>query len=190
MTLFSGMLFLHVASALGIFAALSLEAVVLRHLRRALTAQETRAALDFAPGLPAFFGVSAIAALLTGVYLAMQTPTWPQAWFRISMIALVLIAPLGAISGRKMKSIRALSAAERASSEALMRSAQNPVFRFSLNLRIALVLAIVFLMTAKPGPTQSLAVTTGFLLAGIALAGFFGRKNPALPIARIEAKQG
>lgn len=187
MTFFSGMLFLHVASALGIFAALSLEAMVLYHLRRAAMAQEARSALDFAPRLAAFFGVSAIVALLTGVYLAMQMSAWPQAWFRISMIALVLIVPLGAVSGRKMRSVRALSAVDRAS-EALVRSAQEPVLRFSLSLRMALVLAIVFLMTARPGPTQSLAAGAAFLIIGIAWPALTGRKSPAIPVARIEAR--
>lgn len=187
MTLFSGMLFFHIASALGIFASLSLEAVVLYHLRRAATAREARSALNFAPRLAAFFGVSAIVALLTGVYLAMQTSAWPRAWFRISMIALVLMVPPGAVSGRRMKSVRALSAVDRAS-EALVRSAQDPVLRFSLSLRIALVLAIVFLMTARPEPAQSLTVTAAFVLIGIGWAALKGRRSPAVPVARIEAR--
>ena len=80
MTFFSGVLFLHVASALGIFAALSLEALVLYHLRRAASAREARASLDLAPGVSIFFAASASLMLLTGVYLAVQTSAWPGAY--------------------------------------------------------------------------------------------------------------
>lgn len=178
MTLFSGMVFLHVVSALGIFAALSLEVVVLYHLRRAASGQEAGAALDLAPGLPAIFGASGLVAVLTGVYLTLQTSAW-QPWLKIAMVALVVMAPLGAISGRKMRTIRRLAASEETTDFELARSLQDGFLAFSLNCRMALVLGIVLLMTAKPEFRESIGAALAALVLGLASTVLFWRGAPA-----------
>ena len=178
MTIFSGMVFLHVVSALGIFAALSLEVVVLYHMRRAATAQEAGAGLDLAPGLPAIFGVSALVALLTGVYLTVQTSAWPQPWLKIAMIALVLMVPFGAVSGRKMRAIRRLSISRDAVSSELPSKLQDGFLTISLNCRLALVLGIVLLMTAKPELRESIGAALAALVLGLASTVLFWRGAP------------
>jgi heme-degrading monooxygenase HmoA len=52
MTTYSIILFLHVASALGLFASLSFELLSLFHLRRASDLPEVRQWIDPVPGLP------------------------------------------------------------------------------------------------------------------------------------------
>src|SRR5215472_1982710 len=133
MTIFSGILFLHVVSALAIVSALSLEALVLYHLRRAADAREASTSIDLAPGLPAIFVASAVVLLLTGGYLTVQMSAWSQAWLKISMAALVLVGPFGALSGRRMRAIRRMSASGRVSGADLIRRLQDPIFTFSIN---------------------------------------------------------
>jgi hypothetical protein len=183
MTFFSGVLFLHVASALGIFAALSLEALVLYHLRRAASAREARASLDLAPGVSILFGASAVLMLLTGVYLTVQMSAWPQSWLKIAMVALFLMAPLGAVSGRRMRLIRRISVSEEPNSFEPIRRLQDPVLTFSLSCRMALVLGIVLLMTAKPELRESIGVCLMSVVLGFASAVLFWRGAPA-PAAR------
>jgi hypothetical protein len=183
MTFFSGVLFLHVASALGIFTALSLEVLVLYHLRRAASAREARASLDLAPGVSIFFAASASLMLLTGVYLAVQTSAWPQSWLKIAMVALFLMAPLGAVSGRRMRLIRRISGSEEPNGSELTRRLQDPALTFSLSCRMALVLGIVLLMSAKPELRESIGVCLMSLVLGFASTPLFWRGAPA-PAAR------
>lgn len=179
MTLFSGIVFLHVVSALGIFAALSLEILVLYHLRRASSGQEARASLDLVPGSSPFFAASGVIALLTGVYLTLQTSAWPQPWLKIAMVALALMVPLGAVSGRKMRAIRRLAALEGRDDSELARRLQDGVLTISVNCRMALVLGIVLLMTAKPELRESIGVALMSLVLGLASAVVFWRGAPA-----------
>jgi hypothetical protein len=179
MTIFSGMLSLHIVAALGIFSALSLEALMLFHLRRAGSARESRVWIDLVPGLPAIFGGSAVVVLLTGAYLTARTATWPQAWLKIAIGALVLMAPFGAVSGRRMRTIRSLSASEHGNQAELIRKLQDPVLKFSLSVRMALVLGIVLLMTAKPELRESLGIFASSLLLGFAWTALFWRDAPS-----------
>src|ERR1700676_2050207 len=91
MTLYSTVLFVHVVSALGIFAALSLEAAALVRLRRATTASEARLWMEFAPGLPALAIGSLVFLLLSGIFIATQMSGWTLAWPRVALGALILI---------------------------------------------------------------------------------------------------
>src|SRR5579863_7156292 len=111
MTMYSAVLFVHVVSAMGIFAALSLEAVGLFRLRKATSASEARLWLEFAPGLPALTIASFVFMLLSGIFIATQSSEWMLAWLRVALGALLLIAPLGAITGRRMRAIRKACAA-------------------------------------------------------------------------------
>jgi hypothetical protein len=179
MTLFSGMLFLHVAAALGIFTALGLESLQLFHLRRAGSAREAGVWVSLVPGLPAMFGASAAVMLLTGVYLAVQMSAWPQAWLKVTMAGLVLMVPFGAVSGRKMRAMRNVIAVAEPDEISLFRRLQDPVLKFSLGIRIALVLGIVLLMTAKPELRESMGVIAASLLLGFASALLFWRGAPS-----------
>ena len=188
MTLFSGMLFLHVAAALGIFTALCLEALQLFHLRRAGSAREAGVWLSLVPSLPAMFGASAAVMFLTGVYLAVQMSAWPAAWIKVTMAELALMAPFGAVSGRKMRSMRNAILSDEPDEIGVFRRLQDPVLKFSLSIRIALVLGIVLLMTAKPELRESMGVIAASLLFGFASALLFWRGAPS-PAVRAGSRE-
>jgi amino acid transporter len=188
-TLYSIVLFSHVVSALGIFVALSFEAVTLLHLRRAANSSEARLWFELAPGLPALGIASLVVMLLSGIFMTTQMSGWTLAWPRVSMLALVLIAPLGAITGRKMRAIRLACAARNPNESDLLGKLRDPFLKYSMNIRTSLVLGIVLLMTAKPGLRESVGIIFVFAILGIVSAGLFWRQDIASPIARAESRQ-
>jgi hypothetical protein len=105
-TLYSFVLFAHVISALGISAALGLEAVTLMHLRSATTASEASGWSELAPGLPILAIGSLVLLLLSGIFMTTQISGWSLPWPRAAVAALILIAPLAAATARRMRAIR------------------------------------------------------------------------------------
>jgi hypothetical protein len=188
MTLYSAVLFVHVTSALGVFATLCLEAVGLIHLRRATTASEARQWMEFAPGLSALTAGSFVLMLLSGIFMATESSEWTLAWVRVAMGALLLIGPLGAVTGRRMRVIRNACAANERNGSDLIAKLRDPFLKFSMNIRIAVVLGIVLLMTAKPELRQSLGIVVSAVFLGFVSTVFWGR-DAASPIARAESRQ-
>jgi hypothetical protein len=189
MTLYSVVLFVHVVSALGIFAALTLEAVGLIRLRRATTASEARLWLEFVPGLPALAIGSLVFLLLSGIFMTAQMSGWMLAWPRVAMGALILIGPLGAVTGRRMRVIRVACAANKPNESDIVGKLRDPFLKFSMNTRIALVLGIVLLMTAKPELRQSLGIVVSSVLLGFVSTILFWRRDTSSSIARAESRQ-
>ena len=188
MTLYSVVLFVHVVSALGVFAALSLEAASLINLRRATTASEARLWLEFAPGLPALTAVSFLLLLLSGIFMTTESSEWMLAWVRVAMGALLLLGPLGAVTGRKMRAIRNACVANDRNVSDLIAKLRDPFLKFSMNIRIVVVLGIVLLMTAKPELRESLGIIVSSVFLGF-VSTVFWRRDTASPIARAESRQ-
>jgi hypothetical protein len=181
MTVYSVVLFVHVVSALVLAAAMRLEALTLIHLRKATTAAEARFVMDLAPGFPVAAMASLVVLLLSGGYMTLQESAMGLAWPRVALTALILIGPLGAVSGRKMRTIRRLSAAGQSAGSELVKKLQDPFLKFSMIVRVALVLAIVLLMTAKPALQESLVAVGGFGIVGIAAGLLFSRRGMGSP---------
>jgi hypothetical protein len=187
MTLYSVVLFVHVVSALGIFAALSLEAVSLLHLRRSTTSGDARVWIELAPALPVLGIGSFVFMLLSGIFMTTQSSEWTLAWPRVALGALILIAPLGAVTGRRMRVIRADCAVNKPNESDLVAKLRDPFLKFSMNIRIALVLGIVLLMTAKPELRESLGIVVSAAFLGI-VSTVFWRHGSESPVARAESR--
>lgn len=187
MTLYSAVLFVHVASALGVFAALCVEAVALLHLRKATTANEARLWLEFAPGLTALTAASFLVLLLSGIFMTTQSSEWILAWVRVALGALLLLGPLGAVAGRKMRAIRNACAANDRNGVDLIAKLRDPFLKFSINIRAAVVLGIVLLMTAKPELRQSLGIIVSAVFLGFVSA-LFGGRGTASSVVRAESR--
>src|SRR5262249_55836549 len=102
MSLYTFVLFLHVAGVLALFACLSFEPLSLFHLRRASTVTEARLWFDPVPHWPLWTAGSALMILVSGIYLARRTSAFGQAWISLTFVALLLIAPLGAMTSKRM----------------------------------------------------------------------------------------
>jgi hypothetical protein len=186
MTLYSAVLFVHVVSALGIFAALSLEAVTLLHLRRSATASEARFWMELTPELPFWAIGSLVFLLFSGIFMTTQMSGWTLAWPRAAVGALLLIGPLGGVTGRKMRAMRLACASNTADELDLLEKLRDPFLKVSMSMRIALVMGIVLLMTAKPGWEESLGIVAASALLGYLSAILFWRRDTVSPIARAE----
>ena len=141
---------MHVASAFAIAAALSLAAVTLARLRRATTVSEARLWVEFAPRVPALAIIALVFLLLSGIYITAQMGGWTLAWPKVALGALILIGPLGAVTGRRLRAIQIACATNAPNESDIFAKLRDPFLVFSMNMRIALVLGVLLLMTAKP----------------------------------------
>ncbi|SRR6266481_3784425 len=176
MALYSLVLFLHVTAVLALFACLSLEVLSLFHLRRASTWTEARSWIEPVPRLSAVALGSLLVIVLSGVYLTIQMSGFGLAWLWVTIAALLLMAPLGAVTGRRMRYIRHLSAGGETNQSKLV----DPFLKISLGIRIAVFLGVVLLMTAKPELPGSFGILGGSVALGLAAALLAPNRKPAL----------
>jgi hypothetical protein len=179
MTLYSLVLFLHVTAVLALFACLTLEVLSLFHLRRASTWTEARSWIEPVPRLSAVALGSLLVIVLSGVYLTIQMSGFGLAWPWVTIAALLLMAPLGAVTGRRMRYIRHLSASGEMNQSKLV-DLQDPSLKISLGIRIAVFLGVVLLMTAKPELPGSFGILGGSVALGLAAALLAPNRKPAL----------
>src|ERR1700704_2684653 len=170
MTLRSLVLFVHVTAVLTMFAALSFEALSLFELRRASTLTELRRWIDPLPHLPSLARGSLFLVSLSGAYLTVRMSAFELAWPKVAVGALLLIAPLGALTGWRLRAIRRASVETKAINSDLTSRLQDPFLKVSLSIRLSLLLGILLLMSAKPDLWESIAivgisVVVGFLLS-------------------------
>jgi hypothetical protein len=167
MTLYSLVLFVHIAAVLALFAALSLEAVSQFHLRRASKLADAQLWIEPVPGLPIIAMGSLLVALFSGVYLIVRVSAFGAAWPKVTIAALLLVAPLAAISARRVRAIRRTCLSMTAFSPDLRRRLQDPLLTVSLGVRIAVNLGIVLLMTAKPAFWESVGIVGASVALGL-----------------------
>jgi hypothetical protein len=81
----------------------------------------------------------------------MATAWGGVAWIIVTLASMVLLAVFGALSGRRLAAIGRTAASESGPlSPALRDRLHHPLLRTSIQLRTAIALGIVFLMTIKP----------------------------------------
>lgn len=151
-------LFIHVTSAMGIFAALGIEAAALFQLRRATGANDVRVALQ-AYGLVRLVGaLSLVGTLLSGIYLATTAWQWRGAWIGLGFLGLVITAGIGGTATRVgvARLQQGTAGGDRAAS----------ILRAALLARVAVLIAVVYLMTVKPGTRGSLVAMGIGVVAG------------------------
>ena len=178
MTLYSIILFLHVAAVLGLFASLSFEILSLFHLRQAPDLGEVRRWIDPLPGIPVVAMASIFVVLFSGIYLAVRMSAFDLAWPKVAIIALLLIAPFGALTGKRMRAIRCGAAEATRMKPELLKRLQDPFLKISLGLRIAVFFGIVLLMAAKPDLWQSVGILVCSAVLGLVLPLAWRRTGP------------
>jgi hypothetical protein len=110
MRLYSIILFSQIAAALGLFASLSFELLALFHLWQASNRYEVRHFIDAMPGLL----LVAMTSFLNGVLFRhlpnVRISAFDTARPKVTIAILLLIAPLGAVTGKRMRVIQGRSA--------------------------------------------------------------------------------
>jgi hypothetical protein len=170
MTLYAVILFIHVTSVLVLFATMSFEALALFHLRGASSLNEVREWLEPVPGLPLAAMGSLLLILGSGIYLVMRMQAFRLAWPQVAVGGLFLMAPIGAISGKRMRMIRKACAEAKEINAELLSRLRDSFLKVSVSIRIVIFLGIVLLMAARPGLWVSLSVLSVSMVLGLLLA--------------------
>src|SRR5258706_13197134 len=165
MTLYSLVLSVHIIAVLALFAALSFEVLSLFQLRRASTLTGVRLWVDLVPRLPVAAMGSLLVVVFSGIYLMIRMSASSEAWPKVTVEAILFIAPLAAMSGRRMRAIRRTCVTATALNSELRGRLQDPVLNVSLGIRIAVMLGIVLVMSAKP----ELGESVGIVVASVGL---------------------
>jgi hypothetical protein len=102
------------------------------------------------------------------------------AWLKVSLAALLLIAPLGVLTGRRMRGIRHVCASATAMSPELLNRLQYLGLKISLGIRSAVFSGIVLLMAAKPDLWQSVGIVGCSVAFGLLLSLVSWRRTGSL----------
>src|SRR5438874_3657542 len=180
-------LFAHILGAFGLIAAYTIEAIGLRGLRGATRRDEALLWFGISRGIvmrlaPASLGVI----LIAGLYL-MATSGGPRGWSIVALASFVVLALVGAFgTGMPMARIRpAIDGAADPLPDDVRSELRDRVLLLSLDIRLAMAVGILFLMTLKPSALTSvvvmvLAIAVG-LVAGLVPAP--GSRNELRPAA-------
>ncbi len=150
-TLYQIVLFLHVASAVGLFAVLALEWVSLRGLAKSNTYEQADEwaglwGLLLPLGLPATLVV-----LASGIYLATTGGMWKLSWVGVAVPTYVLVIVAGAIVGPRRNRLRSVLGAGAGPLPSKVRSdLRHPLHSSSWRWRTALLSGLLFVMTVQP----------------------------------------
>jgi hypothetical protein len=157
MNLYSLNVFSHIVATLGLFAGLTVEWVTVSALRRANPA-ETRIWIHLWPRLLPLTILSAVLLIASGIYLAAITSVFRQGWTQISMLAVLIIAVLGAVSNKQVRTF---------GKDTNGGGAVPAIVPLAVSCRTAIALGVVLLMTVKSELTESVEVIVIAVAAGL-----------------------
>jgi len=174
--------FAHILGAFGLIAAYTIEAIGLRGLRGATRRDEALLWLRISRGTvmrlaPASLGVI----LIAGLYL-MATYGGPRGWIVVALASFVLLAAVGGV-GTGLRMARIGPAVNRAADP--LPALRDRVLLLSLDVRLAMAVGILFLMTLKPSALTSVVVIVLAIAVGL-VAGLLparGSRNELRPEA-------
>lgn len=171
MTFYATVLFVHIVSMLGIAAALSYEVLILFRLQRCRNVSEAYIWSAAVPGLQALIMISVVSVLASGIYLTIPIKGWRFAWLDIALVSFFAMAPLGESFSAGVRTIRSAVANGNVAAGGKYGSfAPGSALRLSLGVRIAVLLGIILLMTAKP-PAEDSVLIIGLSAGAGLLAG-------------------
>src|SRR3954471_10688300 len=166
-------LYLHLLSLVIGFGAGAVLVVCLYHLKAAQTLADAVPWGVVAGKTEKAFPVAIVGLFLTGAYMTHDVWSWDTGWIIVSLVGLILIALQGAlIGGRTAKQLEQVLHANGPGplgSDAT-RMTRHPGLWVTEFTNFAMVLAIMWNMTQKPGTTEAiLTIVVGYGV-GLALA--------------------
>jgi hypothetical protein len=188
MSVYSLVLFVHITAVLTLFAALNFEVLSLFHMRRVSSLTEARRWIELVPGLRLVAIGSMLVIFFSGVYLTVRMSAFELAWPKVAVAGLLLIAPFGALTGRRMRAIRRDCADDKAFNSELLNRLQDPFLKMSLGIRIGVFSGIVLLMTAKPELWESISILGIFVVVGFLSSFLLGRRRRSSLEPRVDVR--
>jgi hypothetical protein len=169
MNTYSSVVFLHVIAAMGLFAALVIEWMSLRLLRRSASYEQGRESMAVWGLVARVGGPATVVALASGIYLAQAISAWNRSWVAVAIPTLVVIAIAGVPSARIRKRLAKLFDVNTGSLPDELRTQLTPrTWVVSLRVRTALLIGLVYEMTAKPA--EGVLAIVAFAALGFAWA--------------------
>ena len=181
MSLYSLVLIVHVTAVLVLCAALSIEALSLFHLRRASTLAEAQPWIQPLPKLSLFLATSGLLILFSGVYLVFVESALRQAWPKVAVAALLVLAPLGPMSGWRMRAIREAFKSAKVISPELLDQLQDTFLKLSLAIRISVFLGIFLLVSLKATLWGSISILGASVILGLASSAITSQGGASVP---------
>ncbi len=162
-------LFIHIAGALGFFAALGLEWTGLGQIRSATPPELVRAWMGIFRNAHRVESVSMLAIVLTGVY-SMVTEWGGVPWLIVSLGSFALMTALSVVLTRPRMALieRVLATEKGPTSQTFHNLASHPLLWISIQTRVAIGLGILLLMLAKPDYVGSLLIIGIAIVLGVA----------------------
>ncbi len=159
-------LFFHITGALGMSAAIGLEAFGLQQVRGAAMPMQAGSGMRILGSTRKLGFPSMLVVVLTGLYM-MVTGDGPTPWLFTTLGAVVLLIALTGASGPRMAAVGKALVGETAPLSGRFHSIVNhPLLTISLYTRIAIILGIVFLKTTQPGWIGSLLIMSVAIIIG------------------------
>lgn len=162
MRIYPVIVFLHVLAAFVMLGGIGVEGVVLGGLERAASADEASDWSRLLGRNARAGGIAGLTLLVSGGWMMHQA--WgPQGWLLASIAAIVLLGVGNGVSRRRLRPVLAAAA-----SPALASSVPppHPAVRGMLRFRIAVAIALVALMTLKPGPVEAWVIVAAAVVSG------------------------
>lgn len=168
-TIYHVALFLHILGVLLLAGGKAISYLALTRLRRAQRVEGLRVGAGISAGVARFMPLFALVILIPGVFMAWTVWGWTTPWIDVSLVTFLVMMVSGAtLMNRRVFALRA----------AIEATPDGPI-PAALAARIAsralwgledtftaLLLAILFLMTVKPGLAGALSALVVALAAG------------------------
>ncbi len=180
---FGAILYIHVIATLGLVAAMGAEGLAIDQLRRAAKPRESTSLAASMPLMRVVTSICLVVLFLSGGYLTDRAGLWSMAWPKIAVAIIVAFGALAGLSSRQLKKIRRASLNGNVPDAEILRELQAPFLAMSLGIRTGLVLAAVWLMTAKPSLIHSLGVVLGLVSIFWGMAALIGSRVQKKPAA-------
>jgi hypothetical protein len=171
MLLHSVVLIAHITAVFVLCSVLSIEALCLVYLRRALTLDQAHPWIEPVRRLRVFAVGSVLLIQFSGIYLVYRASSFGQGWAMIAMGAFpLLMAPFGNMTARRMRAIReALRSKEKTEAD-LLGMLRAPFLKLSLGIRVEAFLGIFVLVSMKPGPLAAVSLLVTSLSLALLLS--------------------
>ena len=169
MSLYQLALFLHIIGAFGLIAAITVEAIGLRGLRRATQANDALVWLRLSRSIVMRLTPSSLGLILVSGLYMVATAWGAQGWVLVALGSLLLLGVIGGLgTGRRMARIGpAVGRTQGPLSDEVRGMLRSPILLMSLLVRLAIVLGVVLLMTVKPAALASLVVIAAAIALGL-----------------------
>lgn len=160
-------LFIHLLGVITLFIAIGILQRGGERVRAASTVEELRLWLDLLKSTGGMFPASFAFILLSGLYMTNESWSFDTPWIVVAIVSVVVMGIIGgAVIGRKLSSIgRAAASAQQISPELALQVARPALWVAATALN-GMALGVLWLMSIKPGWTQSIVVVTALAIVG------------------------